>query len=260
MKNFERVLLSKGLHGFIIILVLLNGLLLGVQTKPEIVKIYGDLIYRLDFMIICLLGAEIILRLVIMRSRFFKRGWNIFDAVVVGASIIGFYLSDPVIHSLRVLLLFRIVEFSAPMRLLIRALIMAFPGILNSIIILCVVFYTFGLIGVYTYGTSSPEHFAHINVALLSLFQIMVFDNFGDITWTLVEKSPQSWIFIIAFLFFTAFSFFNLLVGVVVNAIDAASSKALKLEEKHHRNHVRDEIKAVKDYIIRILKHHNIKE
>ena len=259
MSVFERALLSKTLHGFIIILVVLNGLVLGLQTKPEIVKAHGELLYRLDFFIISLLAVEILLRLVTMRARFFQRGWNIFDAIVVGASVIGFYISAPVIQSLRVLLLFRIVEFSAPMRLLLRALFMALPGILNSIIILCIVFYAFALIGVYAFNTSSPEHFAYIDIALVSLFQMMVFDNFGDIIWTLVKNSPQSWIFIFSFLFFTAFSFLNLLIGVVVNAIEAASSEALKLEEKQHRHHIRDEVQVIREYILRILQHHNIK-
>lgn len=254
----ERVLLSKTMHAFIITLVLVNGILLGLKTVPDRLEGYHSLIHSLDFIIVAILVAEVMARVLVMKKRFFSRGWNVFDLIVVSASAIGFFIAMPVVQSLRVLLLFRIIEFSAPMRLLTRSLIMAFPGIINSIIILGIVFYAFALIGVYSYGQSSPLYFGHINAAILSLFQLMVFDNFGRITWSLVHDSPQSWFFVLAFLFFTAFSFINLLIGVVVNAINAASSEALKLEEHKHRVHIHDEIKVMKNHIIKILKHHKI--
>jgi voltage-gated sodium channel len=52
---------------------------------------------------------------------------------------------------------------------------------------------------------------------------------------------PASWIYYLSFIFFTAFAFLNMVIGIVVNVMNAENEKLLKAEaEEQHEPTLKD--------------------
>ncbi len=80
----ERPIVRNG----IIAVILFNAVLLGLETSASIMADWGPLIRALDMTCLAIFVVEIALKLVAYRLSFFRNGWNIFDFVIVGSSLL----------------------------------------------------------------------------------------------------------------------------------------------------------------------------
>lgn len=213
-------LTSKIMHSVILSLVLVNAVVLGMLAQPESFVGYMPLVEIVNEVVLTLLALSVSLRVIVFRSHFFEYGWNTFDLVVVSAAILGYSTDIGILKVLRVLMVFRIIVFFPTMRLLVEALLYSFRGILSSILILAIIFYAFSIAGFYLFQYAPGDSFTSLGTSFANLFQLMLFDDFGSITRPIVEAQPWAWGFFIIFLFSTAFSFVNLLIGIFVEAIN----------------------------------------
>tara|TARA_R110002095_G_scaffold114088_6_gene99656 strand:- start:1521 stop:2240 length:720 start_codon:yes stop_codon:yes gene_type:complete len=231
MEKLGAFLTGKFMHSVLLLLVLTNAVILGLDAESSLVRGYESLIKQVDFIVLTILSISIALRVIVFRTRFFDYGWNTFDLVVVTAAVIGYNADVALLKTLRVLMVFRIIVFFPTMKMLVEALIYAFKGIVSSIVILSIVFYAFSIAGYYLFQNAPGDSFTTLGISFASLFQLMLFDDFGNITKPIVAVMPESWIFFIGFLFATAFSFINLLIGIFVEAIDEVH-KSHKLDQE----------------------------
>ncbi len=224
---------GKFMHSVLLLLVLGNAAILGMESEADIFKDHMPLILKIDFWILTILTVSVSLRVIIFRHHFFEYGWNTFDLVVVAAAVIGYNTDITLLKLLRVLLVFRIIVFFPTMKMLVEALLYAFRGIVSSVVILSIVFYAFSIAAYYLFQNAPGGSFDTLGISFASLFQLMLFDDFGNITKPILEVMPLSWIFWITFLFSTAFSFINLLIGIFVEAIDTVHKEhdAIDLEK-----------------------------
>ncbi|MBA4117315.1 MAG: hypothetical protein C0514_00255 [Candidatus Puniceispirillum sp.] len=219
---------SNTMHGFIIAIVLCNGVVLGLRTEPTLEAHLGEFLSLLDNLTIGLLIGEVLLRFMLTGSHFFKRGWNIFDAVILSLSVFAILYNVPVLAALRIMLLFRIIELIPTMKHVVEAIKRAVEGLTNAVILLLVVFYTFSVAATHLFGTIAGDHFGNVGRAMFTLFQVMAFDNLGDIIRPLMEKQTWAWAFFVVFLILTAFSILNLFIGIIVQAMQDASNALAK--------------------------------
>lgn len=254
----QEFLKSKSMHLVIIVLVLINAVVLGWEALPQYSHGYMPLLRRIDVLVMTLLVIEITVRIAVFRRNFFSHSWNGFDLVVVTLSMVGLLHHDAFMQSLRVFLLFRVVEFSPTMKMLATALVKSFKRIFTSIVMLFLIFYTFALAGHYIYSHKAPDYFGSLDTSFLTLFQIMVFDSFGDVVGSMLKAYAASWIFVLLFLFLTAFSFINLIMGIVVNAIDDATKSELRQKTQEHQELVSEELSHIKKHVEAITRHHRI--
>ena len=220
MEKIGDFLTGKLMHSILLVLVLINAAVLGMEAEKDLFLDHLPLIQKIDFVVLSLLVVSVSLRVIVFKKHFFEYGWNTFDLVVVSAAVIGYNADIATLQVLRVLMVFRIIVFFPAMRMLVEALIHAFSGIVSSFLILAIVFYAFSIAGFYLFQDAPGDNFTTLGVSFASLFQLMLFDDFGNITKPITAVMPESWIFFLAFLFSTAFSFINLLIGIFVEAID----------------------------------------
>ncbi|MFN7366094.1 MAG: ion transporter [Alphaproteobacteria bacterium] len=232
LSSLEIFLHGKIMHGVIIALVLLNGVLLGLLTDHDISASHGALLQTIDNVIIGMFVLELLIRFAATKERFFKRGWNIFDTIIIATSVGALWLNFQSLEIIRVMLLFRIIEFSPDMRRVIDAIKRAALGIINTGLLLGIIFYIFSVSATYLYGKTAPDTFGSIGTSLFTLFRLMTFDNLGDIMNPIMKVYPYSGLFFLVFLALTAFSVLNLLIGVVVQAMQDATDAVEKKEEK----------------------------
>jgi voltage-gated sodium channel len=232
ISSVEAFFHSNFMHWIIVILVVCNGVVLGLKTNPEIFSAHGPLLMLIDRGIIYALSVEILLRLLGTRLAFFRRGWNLFDAAIILLSFYAIVYQVHALDALRLFLMFRLVELLPEMNRLVLAMKKAIGGVANSVVLLLIVFYTFSVAATYIYGHAAPDKFADAGAAMLTMLQIMTFDNLGDTIRPLQAVHPLSWLFFVFFLILTAFSILNLVVGIVVQAMQEATAEIEKREDK----------------------------
>ena len=220
----------------IIILIIINAVILGVltyrATLPEQLVLVLDI---LDQAITYVFAAEILLKLVVYRFQFFKSGWNWFDFVVVGVSMIPGGTAFSVLRALRVLRVLRLLHVVPMMRRITEALMKALPGMGAIFAVLALVTYVAAVMATNMYGDTDNEEvallFGDLPKSAYSLFQVMTMDGwrFEVVQKVIDDGNPYAWLFFMIFIFIASFAILNLFIALVVDSL-AAEQQAI-LEE-----------------------------
>lgn len=228
VKKFENFLHGHMMHGIVIALVILNACVLGLKTDPEISMTFGAFLDLVDISTVIILAGVVYSRWLQLGSRFLKSSWHVFDALIVTLSLVGYFMHMEIFQPFRILMLFRMTELFPSMRLLVDALFRALKGLGSSVVVLLMTFYIFGYIGYFYFGQHMFQEFGSLTRAMSTLMSLMTFDDFRTIVGAMARVHSFSWIYVLLFLLCSTFSFFNLLVGVVVQAMADATQHARK--------------------------------
>jgi voltage-gated sodium channel len=207
---------------FIITLIVINAILLGMETSSLIMAHYGDLLHQLDKIILALFTLEILVRIYVHRAAFFKDPWSLFDFVVVVISLIPASGPFAVVRALRVLRVMRLVSVAPSMKAVVSALIKSLPGMGAIVALLTLVFYVSAVMATTLFGEAFPEWFGNLGRSFYTLFQIMTLESWSmGIVRPVMEKQPMAWLFFVPFILIATFTMLNLFIAVVVNAMQA---------------------------------------
>lgn len=214
---------------FIVACIIANAAILGYDAHNGGVGPYHALIEQWNMYFLYIFTVELVLEFLAQGpKRYFSRGWNIFDLVVVGVS---WWAVSPVIsalRALRVVRIFRLISAVPQMRRVVEALFSAMPGILATLAILGIVFYIGAVMGTTLFH--NEEGFRDLGESALSLFALSQFDGWGDTIARLQPTYPFAWFFVMSFTVIAAFAVLNLFIGVIVEAVQAAPQEAIKEE------------------------------
>jgi voltage-gated sodium channel len=251
----KKIVTSKVFEIFISMVILVNCILIGVETY-----LHNDKIYVTQQIALVIFIFEIILRFLAredMKS-FFKNGWNIFDLSLIMISLIpGSIVSHPgAVMALRVLRVFRVlrlVRTSPEIKLIISVLARSFSSLLYNALFFLIFLYLFAIIGVTLFKIpvvdaqtspvvmeamekykaiapnepqDAPEPYGSLHESMFTLFRIMTGDNWTVIRYNLLHASELKLIhtppfvitgFHIMWFCLSAFLLLNLVVGAIVN-------------------------------------------
>lgn len=223
---------SAAFINFITGVILLNAGVLALETAEELVGDYAPLLRIIDMVCIGIFVVEILVKLAVYRLSFFKSGWNWFDLIVIGISLFAAGQGFSALRALRILRVLRIVSIIPSLRRVVEAGIRALPGMGSIVLVMFLLFIIGSVIATKLYGDTFPEYFGTLGESLFSLFTVMTLEGWPDLARTVMEQHPNAWAFFIPFLVITAFMALNLLIGVIVNAMEeTAQEEELKLEE-----------------------------
>lgn len=209
---------GKIFTNFILTVVFMNAIIIGMQSYPGVEETYGTLFHTLDLIFLGIFTVEVLLKLAVDRTKYFKDGWNLFDFIVVASSI-AFMNSQfvSVLRILRVLRILKTISSIHSLRRIIVSLFMAIPTIGSIALLMIIVFFIYGVVGFTFFAEASPEYFGNLTKSLITLFQIATFDDWANIYRPIAEHSPFSLIFFVTFIFIAVFVMLNLVVGEIVN-------------------------------------------
>lgn len=229
----------KAVRYTILGVILFNAILLGLETVPVAMDRAGGLIVMLDTACLGIFVAELVLKLFAFGFGFFKRGWNIFDFVIVGISLVPAAQGLSVLRALRVLRLLRVISVAPSLRRVVDGLITALPGMGSVFLLMALIFYIGSVMATKLFGASFPEWFGSLPKSGYSLFQIMTLESWSmGIVRPVMEVYPYAWAFFVPFIMVTTFAVVNLLVGLIVNSMQDAHS----LEDNERTDAYRDEV------------------
>jgi len=204
---------------FILTLIVINAVVLGLQTSPALERRFGDLLHGIDRSIIAVFVVEIALRLFVHRARFFRDPWSLFDLVVIGTATIPATTQFSVLRALRILRVLRVITVAPSMRRVVGALLAAIPGMASIALVLLLIFYVFAVIGTHLFGAAFPDWFGHVGRSLYTLFQVMTLESWSmGISRPVMQTFPYAWAFFIPFILIATFTMLNLFIAVIVSA------------------------------------------
>lgn len=209
---------------FILAVILFNAVILGLETSRPVMAAAGDIILLLDRLCLAIFIVELALKLFALGGRFFRSGWNIFDLAVVGVALLPASGGLSVLRALRVLRVLRVISIAPSLRRVVEGFLRALPGMGSVLLLTLILFYVSAVMATKLYGASFPDRFGDLGATALTLFQVMTLEGWADaVVRPVMEVYPYSWIFFIGFILVTTFAVINLLVGLVVNAMQEAA-------------------------------------
>lgn len=233
----EDFLERPGVTRFILGVILFNAVLLGLETSRQVMAVAGGVILTLDRICLAIFVAELALKLFALGGRFFRSGWNLFDLAVVGVALLPATGGLSVLRALRVLRVLRVISMAPSLRRVVEGFLRALPGMGSVLVLTLIVFYVSAVMATKLFGTRFPDRFGDLGTTALTLFQVMTLEGWADaVVRPVMEVYPYAWIFFIGFILVTTFAVINLLVGLVVNAMQEAA-EADKPDEAAARHH-----------------------
>jgi voltage-gated sodium channel len=232
---------SPAIRNGIMVVILFNAVLLGMETSPAIMAEWGPLIRALDRACLAVFVIEITLKLVAFGARFFRSGWNLFDFLIVGVALLPGAQTFSVLRALRVLRLLRVISVAPRLRRVVEGFITALPGMGSVFLLMAIIFYIGAVMATKLFAASFPDWFGDLGRSAYSLFQIMTLESWSmGIVRPVMEIYPYAWAFFVPFIMVTTFAVVNLLVGLIVNSMQEAHGA----EETERTDAYRDEVLA----------------
>lgn len=228
-KRMARWIESAQIQRLIIILILINALILGLQTSVTMMTHIGSYLIWADRLILSVFVMELLIKVVALDRRFFKNPWNVFDLLVVSLALIP--NSGP-LSVLRVLRLLRLVSLLPKLRFVVEALLRAIPGIISIIGLLGLLYYVCAVIATGLFGQQFPDWFGTLGKSMYTLFQIMTLESWSmGIARPVLESYPYAWLFFIPFILVATFTILNLFIAIIVSTMQSMQEEQHQAEQ-----------------------------
>jgi len=213
---------------FVIFVIIFSALVIGAKTYPISSTAYRVL-HVMDTAITLIFLVEIIIRMIAEHSlkRFFSKAWNIFDFVIVVASLIPVEDSEAALlgRLLRIFRVLRLISIIPELRVLLGAFLTAIPRMAYVSLLMFIIFYIYAATGSIFFEHINPELWNNISISMLTLFRIATFEDWTDIMYETMAVYPMSWLFYLTFIFIVAFVFLNMMIGIVLETLQKEHEK-----------------------------------
>ncbi|MEW8506947.1 MAG: ion transporter [Candidatus Thiodiazotropha sp.] len=220
--RFEQLRSNKLFETFVILVIIISALMIGAKTYP-IPATTAQLLRVLDVGITLFFLTEIIIRMLAEKSlkSFFSKGWNIFDFLIVTASLIPVDDSEAALlgRLLRIFRVLRLVSIIPELRILMNAFVTAIPRMGYVSLLMFIIFYIYAAMGSMFFSEINRELWGNITIAMLTLFRVATFEDWTDVMYETMDVYPLSWSFYISFIFIVAFVFLNMMIGIVLETL-----------------------------------------
>ena len=231
---------------FIMGLIIVNAVILGLETSPKVMELVGRELQLFDQVVIVIFCIELGLRVYAKGLQFFRDPWGIFDLMVVAITLVPTNEALTVLRALRVVRVFRLVSTIPRLRRIVAALLHAVPGVGAIIVLLLIVFYVFSVITTKIFGQNFPDWFGSLGDSMFTLFQIMTLESWSmGIVRPVMEIYPWAWVLFVAFIVLSSFTVLNLFIAIIIDSMQTLNER--KQNDEISEMEV-DKIYAVEEY------------
>ena len=234
IKWLSRIVYSSPFELLIAFVILVNAISLALLTMPNSNSTTRSFYETLDRYAFYVYVGELLLRMTsygIKPWEFFRRPWNIFDFLIIALSPL-FSNQIVILRLLRLLRLIRIFRFLPEVRVLTSSIARSLPPLLSMGVLIFLALFIYGMAGVYIFGQEIPNHWGDISKALTTLFILLTLENFPNYLEEATLVSPWALPFYLSYIFIIVFTVLNVLIGIVLNAMDEARSDNKKRLDK----------------------------
>ncbi len=247
--RFEKIRSNKVFELFVVGIIIFSAVMIGARTY-DVPDSVSRVVFFLDWFITIFFLCEITIRFLGEKNKkdFFKQAWNIFDTVIVIVSLVPVEDSELAIvgRLIRIFRVLRMVSIIPELRMLLNSLIKALPRLGYVALLMFIIFYIYAAIGATFFSEINPSLWGDIALSLLTLFRVMTFEDWTDVMYETMEVYGYSWFYYLTFIFFTAFAFLNMIIGIVVNVLEEEHQEQSRLDGEPTMAEVYQELQELK--------------
>jgi|APTNR8051073442_1049403.scaffolds.fasta_scaffold00006_300 voltage-gated sodium channel len=253
-----RIVHARWFQRLIIVVILLAGAIIGVETSPGVSPHMMHTLHVLDRVVLGIFVVEMVLKMGSFGRRpwrYFHEGWNVFDFIIVAGCLIpagGSYVA--VLRLFRLLRVLRLLTAVPKLQQLVTAMLRSLPSMAYVCVLLGLLFYIYAVMGVMMFGRNDPVHFGTLGRAMLTLFGVVTLENWVEImniqrlgSALFVEYQERmaalgavsqampavAVAYFVSFVLVGTMVMLNLLIGVIINGMDDAQKEMLERELEH---------------------------
>lgn len=249
---------SPQFNNFITAVIILAGVIVGVQTYPSAVAFAGPVLDAIDAVILFIFIIEIIVKMGAEGRRpwrYFLDPWNVFDFLIVAVCFMPLdtqYVA--VLRLARLLRVLKLVRALPKLQILVNALLKSIPSMGYVALLLGLLFYVYSVAAVFLFGANDPIHFNDLPIAMLSLFRVVTGEDWTDVMYinmfgcanygydgnehlcTASKGYPVfGALFFVSFMLLGAMVILNLFIGVIMGGMEEAKAESEMLEREEKR-------------------------
>jgi len=244
---------SPPVQWFVTALIVVNAVVLGLETSQTVVAATGPFLHLIDQAILAVFVIEIVLRIGYRRVAFFRDGWSVFDFLVVAIALAPVTPGLSVLRALRVLRVLRLVTVMPRLKMVVRALLSSLPGLGSIALLQALIFYVGAVISTKLFAADFPEWFGTIGRSLYTLFQVMTLESWSmGIVRPVMEVYPYAWAFFVPFILVATFTMLNLFIAVIVSAMQAIQHDETEAVTQEIRSATHGETETILDELRRL--------
>lgn len=224
--RLARLVDSDRFAAVIATVIVLNAVVLGLETYPTVTATWGDALLVLNEACFAVFVVELVLRFASYGRHpagFFRSGWNVFDLVIIGAVFIpGVREQAQLLRLLRLARIVRLVRYLPDARILLLTVVKSIPSLFSMVVLTILLLFVYGMIGWSLFGTALPETWGTIGRSMLTLFILLTLENFPTYLAEAEAVSSYAVVFFVSYVLLAAFVVFNLLIGIVIGSMERA--------------------------------------
>ncbi|XP_046574320.1 sodium channel protein 1 brain-like [Haliotis rubra] len=227
---------------FITLSIILNTIIMALEQHGQSEQM-NVLIKVANYVFTAIFILEAVLKLYALNKYYFKSGWNIFDLIIVIASIIdlGFEEVDglSVFRTFRLLRVFKLAQSWPTMRILLSIILSTLGALGNLTIVLAIIIYIFAVTGLQLFmSTYTPEKFApdppprwnfnNIQHALMMIFRVLCGEWIEPLWACMKANNELCMVVFLPALVLGYFIVLNLFLALLLNAFATDSIRKHK--------------------------------
>ncbi len=255
---FRKVANANWFTQFVTAVILLAGVLVGIETYPSVVERHETALHLADRIILIIFTLEVVVKMGAEGSkpwRYFKDPWNVFDFLIVAAAYMPVDAQFiTVLRLARVLRVLKLVRALPKLQILVSALLKSIPSMGYVSLLLLLLFYLFAVTGTFLFSGNDPVHFQNLQLSMLSLFRVVTLEDWTDVMYIQMYgcdgygyggmehlcTNPQAYplfgaAFFVTFVLIGTMIVLNLFVGVIMTGMEEAQREqdmARELEDR----------------------------
>lgn len=228
IKWLAKLVYSNAFELAIAVVITVNAVALAILTFPDITQDTLAAALLIDAICLGVYSIELLLRILSYGKKpwkFFRQGWNIFDFLVIAATPI-FAGQTVILRLLRLFRLIRIFRFLPEVRILSSSIVKSLPPLLSMSALIGLLLFLYGMVGTYLFGQALPVAWGTIGASMMSLVILLTLENFPVYLEEAIAVNALAVPYLLSYVFVIVFTVLNLLIGIVLNAMDEAREEA----------------------------------
>ena len=233
-KAIKQLVAAKAFHHFIVAVIVLAGVVAGLETNPAMMEHHGTILLGLDQFILTMFIVEALLKMAAHGRqpwRYFADGWNVFDFLIIVLCLVP--VGGPfaaILWLTRALRLLRLISALPKLQLLVGALLKSLSAMGYVSLLLALLFYIYAVAGIHLFGAHDPKNFGSLPAAFLSLFRLVTLDNWADLFNHQLSHVPG----IKVALYFVTFILFGTMI--IMNSMSEMHAEIAERDRAQHEH------------------------
>lgn len=267
---FKKIVQAGWFQNGITVVIILAGVLVGVETYRELAERHHFVIHILDQIIIWIFVAEALIKMASEGKRpwrYFFDPWNVFDFVIVAACFLPVDAQYVMVLRLaRLLRVLKLVRALPKLQVLVGALLRSIPSMAYVSLLLLLLFYVYAVAATFMFSANDPVHFGTLPYSMLSLFRAVTLEDWTDLMYinqhgcdqygyigyehlcTAPEAFPYgSPILFVSLVMLGTMIILNLFIGVIMTGMESAREENELEERERKREALGDEAPSLED-------------